>query len=225
MSLLRPFSILLRNTLIKQHPYFSCCASCGEIKIPLENRLCTSLSFPYSIDVVLTYGDLSTEEAAASIIKIIPHFQKCCPWASKLFIISKQPLKPFTSQPKGLTITYLQKTDVIAGNLNGSIEGHIHTIPNLSEYYLVAPHTTRLKSKTHPLDFYTPNGIPLLHGAQFLESCFNFSQNQTFQAYTKESVNTFLKFLQKPTQPFYGSSFYSHYAQWTYENGYAILAP
>lgn len=222
MSLLRPFSILLRNTLIKQHPYFSCCASCGEIKTPLGNRLCTSLSFPYSIDIVLT--GLSAGEAYPSVKKVISHIQECCVWVSKLFIVSRQPLKPSTPQPEDLSIIYLQEADIVSNTLNGNVEEYIHTIPNLSEYYLVVPHTMQLTNKTHPLDFFTPNGIPLLYGVQYHNQSLDFSPISPIQPYTKESVTAFMKLRQSTTTLFNSPNFYSNYAQWTYENGLAILA-
>ncbi|MDR1659738.1 MAG: hypothetical protein LBR94_05290 [Desulfovibrio sp.] len=48
-----PFSVFLRNLLVRKHFWFSCCASCGEIKTPLGKRLCASLTADFPVDAVV----------------------------------------------------------------------------------------------------------------------------------------------------------------------------
>lgn len=69
----RPLIHPLRSLLVKLHPYFSCCASCGEIKTPLEGRLCTSLAPDFPVDGVVLGG---TAEQADSLKRTMPWLRR-----------------------------------------------------------------------------------------------------------------------------------------------------
>lgn len=63
----------LRSLLVKLHPYVSCCASCGEIKTPLQGRLCTSLKPAFPVDAVL-FGP--PPDAAAAVRHALPWLRR-----------------------------------------------------------------------------------------------------------------------------------------------------
>ena len=69
-----------QNLIAKLHPYFSCCASCSEIKTPLENRLCTSLSPSFAVDGVLSAADPRALESV----------RRAMPWLRKIFIANTE---------------------------------------------------------------------------------------------------------------------------------------
>jgi hypothetical protein len=56
VSFLRSLSLVIRSIFAGSYPVFCCCASCGEIKAPLGNRLCASLKPSFVVDAVLTPG-------------------------------------------------------------------------------------------------------------------------------------------------------------------------
>jgi hypothetical protein len=159
MSLLRPISIFLRNFLIRQHPYLSCCASCGEIATPLGNRLCTSLQFGFPTDAVLDMP----QDSADAILNAARRLADSLPWLRKIYILSEG--QPATHSPEA-------KIQAIAPPLADADQptprhplprvAALHRLPDLSEYYLVFFSARRLKKSLLPHDFYTPNGIPLL---------------------------------------------------------------
>ena len=130
---LHRFTRPLRSLLVKLHPYVSCCASCGEIKVPLEGRLCTSLAPAFSVDGVLL--EASPEEAAAVRLKM--------PWLRHVHAANSSFLRP----GKGLT----------PGDLSdptGPVE--------LAEHFFIAVADSRLERIRMILDLFTPNGMPLL---------------------------------------------------------------
>ena len=112
----------LRSLLVKLHPYFSCCASCGEIKTPLDGRLCTSLAPDFSVDGVLLGG---TEQEAENL-------KRSMPWLRRVHVAPENALAA------------------------------IRALPDLTGNFFVAPAGTQLSRIRHPLDLFTPNGIPLL---------------------------------------------------------------
>ena len=112
----------VRSLLVKLHPYFSCCASCGEIKMPLNGRLCTSLSPDFPVDAVLPGG---TEQEAAKL-------RHAMPWLRRLHTVQ---------------------------NASPSV---LHTLPDLADNFFVTLAGANLPHIRHPLDLFTPNGIPLL---------------------------------------------------------------
>lgn len=161
MSILRPISIFLRNFLIKQHPYFSCCASCGEIQTPLGTRLCTSLTPSFSIDAVII-PDSSSSDTSHSIQAIRNLF----PWLRNIVILSGQ--KKENDSPNTFWITLDHIKTLLAGCEMPSEslpcpEAYFHLLPELGENYLVFTESySPVQTSPDPLDFYTPNGLPLL---------------------------------------------------------------
>ena len=116
----------LRSLLVKLHPYFSCCASCGEIKIPLGGRLCTSLAPDFPVDGVLLGATAQESEEV----------KRAMPW-----------LRRVHTAPRAAP----------GGTLRA-----LRILPNLAGNFFVAPVGAKLARIRHPLDLFTPNGIPLL---------------------------------------------------------------
>lgn len=58
-----PLAVFLRNLLVRKHFWFSCCASCGEIKTPMGKRLCASLAADFPVDAVVAgHPDLPSRQ-------------------------------------------------------------------------------------------------------------------------------------------------------------------
>jgi len=75
--LLRRFTRPVRSLLVKLHPYVSCCASCGEIKVPLEGRLCTSLTPAFQVDGVLLGATPTDAAAVRRTLPWLRHVHAC----------------------------------------------------------------------------------------------------------------------------------------------------
>ena len=163
MSILRPISIFLRNFLIKQHPYFSCCASCGEIQTPLGTRLCTSLSPSFSIDAVII-----PDSSNGGIPDTIQALRGQLPWLRNVIVVSRQNgvSSDNTSNTFWITETFFETLlmeQIISADRRAGLEAYCHLLPELGEYYLVfTKDSPQTNAALDPLDFYTPNGLPLL---------------------------------------------------------------
>jgi hypothetical protein len=127
-----PLSVFLRNLLVRKHFWFSCCASCGEIKTPLGNRLCASLAADFPVDALVLAA--SSEEATLRAIR------KANPWLRKVSALAGAP----------------------AENLPDMQPDLVHTLPGLAGCFLMARSAADLTSPLHVLDFFTPNGLPLI---------------------------------------------------------------
>lgn len=157
MSLLRPISIFLRNFLIKQHPYFSCCASCGEIKTPLSGRLCTSLLPDFPVDAVIIPAEgsaLSLEEAALTLHSLKTH----APWLRRIHLLAAELPGDLTDEKLYL----LPPASIVPQNATMPPQGYLHMAADLAEYYLVITAGKQVEHESLAVDYFTPNGIPLL---------------------------------------------------------------
>lgn len=159
MSFLRSFSISLRNALSRFYPLFSCCASCGEIRVPLGNRLCASLSPQFGIDAVIV--DSSGDVAAfAKNLKIR------LPWLGKTFFIRQKGEDMPEELPAGV---FSLPASALASEEDGAdrppLEALLHLLPQLSEHYLTFTSAQEPPASLLSLDFFTPNGIPLIPAA------------------------------------------------------------
>ncbi len=232
MSLLRPVSIFLRNFLVKQHPYFSCCASCGEIKTPLEGRLCASLSPNFSVDAVIlpplaehprVLPDLqATLKAALSI-------RNQAPWLGKILLIRPDAAEITRALPEQAGIRPLAPEAVPAGALPGlPLEARVYALPDLAEYFLVIDGNACFTRKQHPLDFFTPNGIPLLTRERL-------STPEAAVAAYPQTREIAARFAASPAAseapaiahaPAAAAAFYrARLARWSFEQGLAIVTP
>ncbi len=199
----RPLLHPLRSLLVKLHPYFSCCASCGEIKTPLDGRLCASLAPDFPVDGVLSGG---TEQEAADL-------KRAMPWLRR------------------------------AHMAQGEIPGALQNLPDLAGNFFVALADTDLSRVRHPLDLFTPNGIPLLAArpaalspaeAAFcdvletrgLMSARELSFASDIYALTRECLEGFGAFCIASSQPEFenASDRLAALARWAYASALAIPA-
>lgn len=148
MSLLRPFSIFIRNALIKQHPYFSCCASCGEIKTPLGRRLCTSLAPEFPVDAVILSGEKNTSQDMQASLASLGTY---APWLRKIYVQA-------TTLPDGAS----SKCTLLPEVFLTAAEYSLHNLAELSEEFIVMESGCVREKNIEILDLYTPNGVPLL---------------------------------------------------------------
>ena len=157
MTLLRPISILLRNTLIKQHPYFSCCASCGEIRTPLANRLCASLVPNFPVDGLIV-PQVNTLPVAEELSLATQSLKQHAPWLRRIYLVAEAVAE--FRLPAGLAL--LSPASFCPEQTGLPPQAWLHTVPELAEQYLVVPAKSIPEQPLHPLDFFTPNGIPLV---------------------------------------------------------------
>ena len=218
MSLLRPISIFLRNALVKQHPYFSCCASCGEITTPLESRLCASLAFIHPVDAVILSNDATSVRTAASL-------KRHCPWLRYIFSISNEgttaPDITRTGHIRHIPTEAFSPTDSLFGP-----EAHCHNIPGISEYFLIVPPGYSPERNLLPLDFFTPNGIPLIRLRKIDGDCGSINGCAWLPgiiAQTRENAAAFLMEAEKTSQS--GTTeYYDDVARWAFHTGRAVPA-
>ena len=186
--ILRTLAVLLRDFMVKIHPYEPCCAACFEIKAPRRNILCSSLPFPHAIDAVIT--SRTAESWEPCLEAILRH----CPWLRLIVIAYAGATEPLFSQQdppiKCIHMRSFTPDDALLGS-----EAYLHTISGLGEYFLIIPEEHILKRDYLPLDFFTPNGIPLLHIRKTDDRTGFFkgySRTPGIIAQTKENAQAFL---------------------------------
>ncbi len=133
MPVLHSFASPLHALLDRLHPLFTCCASCGEIRHGGRGYLCGSLTPDFAVDgVILSAGDGNGNEQADA-----DSLKHRFPWLRRVHVAESD----WCALPD------------LAGHfivLRGSSQGTASAVP--------APG----KQKPGLLDFFTPNGIPLL---------------------------------------------------------------
>lgn len=150
MALLRPFALWLRKRLTELHRYSVCCASCGEVRVPLGDRLCTSLAPFFSADaVLLTPGTIPAGNELTALREKLA-------WAATLWV-QTPPGREECVQGRGLRGFSLDRGTALA-----PVEGLLHTLQGLAEHYLVLREPRACDPDSQPLDYFTPNGLPLL---------------------------------------------------------------
>ncbi|SHN48870.1 hypothetical protein, partial [Desulfovibrio litoralis] len=166
----RPFSRTLRNALIRQHPWFSCCASCSEIKKPVKNNLCTSISPNFKVDLVLMpqNSELNFKHQKELFALSLKFFLNGFPWVRKIIVTGYEPawlnsLNLKQSQKEKLTCYDFKFHNKVNQDdkLIRTILNAILNDASLSEHLLIATTDTFVKNQTSLLDYFTPNGIPL----------------------------------------------------------------
>jgi hypothetical protein len=239
MSLFRPVSIFLRNFLIRQHPYFSCCASCGEIKTPLGGRLCSSLQPNFSIDAVVIPSSSGTADR-----HLAKRLRYNAPWLRAIYYPADE-LPEDLQQAGGMKVLSAAALSRDAPFPGLPVQAVLHVHPGLAECFLVVSDGGITDRPLHPLDFFTPNGIPLL----FLESAVSNSQSGEgaspdvtiergiggarplpgIYAATRDNAEKFLPvFISGASgngaSPPDFSSYHTLLSRWTYEQGLAVPA-
>jgi hypothetical protein len=199
-----PLSVFLRNFLVRKHFWFSCCASCGEIKTPVGNRLCASLRPDFSVDAVIRQPGTPDGQALGRV-------KAYHPWLNNIFFA------PETERPETLHET----------------PGHAQCLP--AECFLVAENTDALCTPSITLDFFTPNGIPLialsrlpdvgLFTAPETELCATLTRSALREppvyANTRRNAADFLPvFRRMPDVPYSAAL-----AWWSYKQGRGVLMP
>ncbi|MDR2800612.1 MAG: Stealth CR1 domain-containing protein, partial [Desulfovibrio sp.] len=212
MSLARLFSILLRNVLVKQHPWFSCCASCGEIKTPLGNRLCASLAPEFPVDAVLLDGGAGAAQK----------LRRRAPWLRRVFAADEG--GPSLPEGRAFSPSSLAAEQAVPDpERKAPPSALLHLLPDLADQYLVVRNPDLLPAEAGVPDFFTPNGIPLIHCKEDAGEVAAAFAGHGCYAQTRRNSADFLPVL---TQR--GVTMDDAYAaalfQWTYYCARAVLA-
>jgi hypothetical protein len=155
MALSRSLSVFLRSVLVQQHPWFSCCASCGEIGSPPGNRLCASLTPDFHVDAVLPDTAAGTEG-----VRIL---RRRAPRLCRIFVEGE------TEPAAAPGIKRFTAAELVAGVDNVPAEyslptvALLHLLTDLTEQYLVVMEPETVPTGARVADFFTPNGIPLIY--------------------------------------------------------------
>ena len=158
MSIIPSVSIVLRDALSRFYPLFSCCASCGEIKEPMKNRLCVSLRPLFTIDAVFLETpppDVLREFVRETRARLF--------WLDNIFFVQRDNQYEAEALPPGAFFVsdselYLPEDP----ERRMPEEAGLHRLTQLSEHYILFPCRAAPGNVAHPLDYFTPNGIPLL---------------------------------------------------------------
>ncbi len=163
--MLRPLAIILRNILLKRHAYFSCCASCGDIRTPVEHRLCASLSPEFPVDVVLLPGGQGIG-ADAGLDASLAAVREYMPWVRRIWL-PEEFLAKAHDKHGACALRITARADAgsrwWAGAEQGAFPEHLlHLADDLADHYIVIRQGGLIRRHLLCLDFFTPNGIPLL---------------------------------------------------------------
>ena len=189
MPLLRLISIGIRNVLTKQHPYFSCCASCGEIARPVKHRLCTSLEHNFPIDAVIWSGGDDPQATRADATW--RSMQKQAPWLRTVTILGHNTAGTAKHTPHHACLQTLAPTA-----RPEQAPAYAHTLPGLAPHYVLIKAGTLFTAPLLPHDLFTPNGIPLL----FWQQEQNADHTEAMQEITRQYGISFSSAMPAPIE-------------------------
>jgi hypothetical protein len=124
----------------------------------LGKRLCVSLSASFPVDAVLVPA---AEAEYPAFARSITGLQKHCPWLRMLFLLLKGEDVP-TFPSTTATLRPIRKRDFPVSAPGSGPVWSAHSLPGLSEHYLIVTAGAAPEQDMLPQDFFTPNGIPLL---------------------------------------------------------------
>jgi hypothetical protein len=191
--------------LSKRSKAFTCCAGCNNLAVLPDRRLCVSLAFDQPIDLVLTVGwDALNAKAALSFLR------RAMPWLRRIFI-------PSTA------CEFVDIDKKISALPAGIEEDSLHLAHDLAEHFITLPHTAqeKLSRSLLPLDFFTPNALPLLFaepGGTADAPRFAFGP----AARTKELTLLFSR--KWANKPFPNADYTLDFARWAYAQQKGILS-
>ncbi|GHU02922.1 hypothetical protein FACS1894158_00070 [Betaproteobacteria bacterium] len=132
----------LCNLIAKRGNAYTCCAACGELPMPPKNRFCTSLLPEWECDVVLM-GSWQREALKTALLSIVLDM----PWVRYIFVQA-------------------DAMDMVSERIrflpDGMEEMHLHCVELLSEHFIVIRSEWLPSVPLCRVDFFTPNGMPLL---------------------------------------------------------------
>ena len=151
-----------------------------------EKRLCSSLPALFPVDAVLVPATQERGEASA-FARSIAGLQRRCPWLRLLFLVLDGDELP-DIPPASAKLRLVRKRDFPASPAGIDPVYAAHTMPGLSEQYLLVRAGSAPERDMLPQDFFTPNGIPLL----LLDRTATAPEDYGIFAQTKENSADFL---------------------------------
>lgn len=163
------------------------CAACGDIPADLGGRLCASLNFDMPLDIVILVQNGRESALQPAIADGIKKWKSTNQRVNAVYIVSEKSC--LKAQGGHFAEIRSLLTDIEKSNV--PVEAALHLIPCLQEYFCVIPESGIDYFSARALDFFTPNGIPLLlqadepaHGSpglpSFPESLAAYIENAGF---------------------------------------------
>ena len=134
------------------------CAACGDIADSLGSRLCSSMHFSMPLDVVILMQNDCQSEVLSSIKSMSEKWNSTTTRVGAIFIVSKKNCLNILSDDS----IDISKSGQDFNCDDTPVEALLHVVPSLHEYFCVIPEKCINTFSANALDFFTPNGIPLL---------------------------------------------------------------
>jgi hypothetical protein len=197
----------LRNLIMKRSQAFTCCAGCEALPAPVGNRLCVSVTPLWEADAVLTTGWSAAELPAA-----VAAVRAAMPWLRRVHV-------PYGGMAASGRDVFLLP--------EGVGEADLHRVESLAEHFLALPPGRLPATPLLPVDFFTPNGLPLLFAAQggsaevpnFLPGPAGRTKSLGALFATACAVDP------APDDPRGAADYTLAFARWAYARRHGILAP
>lgn len=156
----------LRKLAANRSQAFTCCAGCEALPVPIGNRLCVSVTPIWEADAVLP-----CDWSAAELLSAVEVLRAAMPWLRRIHVPAG------LVEASGLTRTYFENVGAalpmahepsgrsVSSLPEGIEEADLHHVEALAEHFLVFPPGRLPATPLLPVDFFTPNGLPLLFAA------------------------------------------------------------
>jgi hypothetical protein len=126
----------------------------------LGKRLCVSLPFVFPVDAVLVSAKKGPEEASA-FARSIAGLRQFCPWLRSFFLlVDEEEFPDIPYAPARLRLVRKRDFSVSPDGLDPVHAAH--SVPELSEQFLIVTAGSAPERDMLPSDFFTPNGIPFV---------------------------------------------------------------
>lgn len=143
---------------------FTCCAGCEALPVPVGNRLCVSVAPQWEADAVLPSG-----WGAAELPAVVRALRSAMPWLRRIHVpayaLEASGLPCAGPENAAATAVPAPCARSIFPLPAGIGEAELHCMEALAEHFLVFPPGRLPTTPILSVDFFTPNGMPLLFAA------------------------------------------------------------
>lgn len=136
------------------------CSNCYELGNSLRDRLCVSVSSAVDFDLVVVPQDFSGAGEKTALQVLERRIRQCDIEAKNVYLIGG----PALADAARDSAVQLLDSEEMSGYGDLAIpEALLHSVPSISDYFIVIPESFLAKSPITFLDYFTANGLPLLY--------------------------------------------------------------
>lgn len=165
------------------------CSCCWELQVRPERHLCTSMPVKVNVDMVVLPREKASDRVPGDqLAENIREWRRDEKWRGEIFV----PGPDSDCWRDWAALAGAKLIPLQALGENGfPPEGRLQAVGELSEYHVVMPEVFATRATPDTLDFFTPNGLPLLFLANAVpipQSALAFQADGLLDYYEKSGL-------------------------------------